>query len=137
MSFDLMAFDLSQAPASRRKFLAWYEEQTQWSEEHDYQSPAVTCAALRDWFMEMKDAFPPMNGSFAPTDAQLEADPSLESRLADYSIGSKIIYAAFAWSAAEQAYALARRLAGKHGVGLFAAGAARGEIFRGPKERGR
>lgn len=129
MSYDLMAFDPTQAPAARQAFLSWFEEQTQWNEDHDYQSPAVAAPALQGWFMEMKDAFPPMNGGFAPTDAQLEADPSLESRMTDYSIGRRIVYAAFAWSVAEEAYALARKLAQKHGVGLFDGNGDPGDIF--------
>lgn len=129
MSFDLMVFEQGQAPDSRRAFLSWYEEQIQWEEAHDYQSVSVASPRLQSWFRDMAEAFPPMNGEGSPTDAQLEADSELEERLADYSIGTKMIYAAFAWSAAEEADGLAWRLAKKHGLGLFRPSGDEGEIL--------
>ena len=94
--------------------MAWYEKQTEWEEEHDYQTIGVSSPALRNWFLEMKDTFPPMNGEYAP---DLDAlDEELERHLVEYSIGFDIIYAAFSWSAADEAYALTRTLAQKHRV---------------------
>ena len=69
--------------------------------------------------MEMKDTFPPMNGKFAPEEEAIANDEDLESRLTDYSIGYNVIYAAFSWSVADEAYEKVRTLAQKHGVGFF------------------
>lgn len=107
--------------------MEWFTEQTEWGEDHDYQTVSVASPALQGWFMEMKETFPPMNGEFAPDAAALEEDGELEDRLADYCIGRDVIYAGFAWSMSEEAYGQARTLAGKHGVGFFDVGS--GEII--------
>lgn len=49
--------------------------------------------------------------------------------MVDYSIGYDVIYAAFSWSVAEEAYGLMRALAQKHKVGLFDVGADEGDII--------
>lgn len=127
MSYDLMVFEPAKAPAARKEFMAWYEKQTEWEEEHDYQTIGVSSPALRNWFLEMKDTFPPMNGEYAP---DLDAlDEELERHLVDYSIGFDIIYAAFSWSAADEAYALTRTLAQKHRVGFFDVSGKDGDII--------
>ncbi|WP_413375184.1 hypothetical protein [Paenibacillus taichungensis] len=41
------------------------------------------------------------------------------NRLKEYSLGKEVIYAAFAWSVAEDAYKMMRELAKKHSVGFF------------------
>ena len=119
MSYDLMVFEKTKAPRTKKEFMEWYEKQTEWGEDHDYQTIGVASPALQSWFMEMKETFPPMNGEYAPSDEAIEADENLESRLTDYCIGRDVIYAAFAWSQAEEAYELVRNLAQKHGVGFF------------------
>ncbi len=127
MSYDLLVFEKTQAPATKKEFMEWYEKQTKWEEEHDYQSIAVSSSALQNWFMEMKDKFPPMNGEFAPNDDDI--DEYLESHMADYSIGHDMIYASFSWSVAEEAYEMVRILAQKHGVGFFDVSADEGDII--------
>lgn len=119
MSYDLMVFEKSRAPKTKEEFMEWFEEQIEWGEDHDYQTISVASPALQNWFMEMKETFPPMNGEFAPDDSALEEDAELESRMTDYSIGYDVIYAGFAWSVAEEAYEKMLELAGKHGVGFF------------------
>ncbi len=101
--------------------MAWYEKQTEWEEEHDYQTIGVSSPALQNWFMEMKEKFPPMNGEYAPNLDPLDEDEAedLEQHTVDYSIGHDVIYAAFSWSVADEAYALMRSLAQKHKVGFF------------------
>lgn len=119
MSYDLMVFEKTRAPKTKEEFMEWFEEQTEWGEDHDYQTVSVASPALQSWFMEMKETFPPMNGEFAPDDSALEEDAELENRMTDYSIGHDVIYAGFAWSVAEEAYEKMLELAGKHGVGFF------------------
>lgn len=129
MSYDLMVFEKAKAPATREEFMAWYEKQTEWGEEHDYQTIRVFSPALQNWFMEMKEKFPPMNGEYAPDFELLEEDENLESHLVDYCIGHDVIYAAFSWSVADEAYELMRSLAKKHEVGFFDVSADEGDII--------
>lgn len=118
MSYDLMVFEKTKAPTTKEEFLVWYEKQTEWSEEHDYENISVSSLSLKNWFMEMKETFPPMNGEYAP-DFDYDIDEDLENHLVDYCIGRDVIYAAFVWSEAEEAYELTRSLAKKHEVGFF------------------
>lgn len=129
MSYDLMVFEKTKAPTTRAEFMAWFEKQTEWSEEHDYQSIRVSSPALQNWFMEMKDTFPPMNGDYAPDVDLIDEDENLERHVTDYSMGREIIYAAFAWSVAEEAYELMRKLAQKHDVGFFDVSSDNGDII--------
>ena len=129
MSYDLMVFEKTRIPTTRAEFMAWFEKQTEWSEEHDYQSVSVSSPALQNWFMEMKDTFPPMNGEYAPDIDLLDEDENLESHVTDYSIGREVIYAAFAWTVADEAYELMRKLAKKHDVGFFDVSSDNGDII--------
>lgn len=124
MSYDLMVFEFSETPKTQNEFLEWYDKQTEWEEDHDYENPEVTSPALREWFMEMIQTFPQMNGPFAPKDDEIED----ETYLTDYSIGKKIIYAGFAWSLADEAYDLVRELSEKYKVGFFDV-SGNGDIF--------
>lgn len=42
-----------------------------------------------------------------------------DNRLTDYSLGTSVIYAAFAYSVADEAYTAMRKLAIKHKVGFL------------------
>ncbi|MFC3717029.1 hypothetical protein ACFONC_12775 [Luteimonas soli] len=121
MSYDLMVFDPTAAPKERESFMAWYDKQTEWSEEHSYDDPVVTAPALQAWFQEMIQFFPPMNGPLA-----VDSDAS---EVTDHSIGKSVIYCAFAWSVAERAYNKTRELAVKHRVGFFDVSSDEGEIL--------
>lgn len=114
MSYDLMVFERTKAPQKRKEFLVWYDKETEWSEEHGYDDPAVTSPALRNWYEEMIKTFPNMDSP----DAEVEDDDA-EVHLTEYSIGHNVIYAAFAWSVAEEAYEKVKALAQKHGVGFY------------------
>lgn len=116
-----MVFDPAAAPRDRESFLSWYGAQTEWAEEHSYDDPKITTPALANWFADISQDFPPMNGPFASNDCD-------NPRVTDYSIGRTVIYAAFAWSEAEPAYEAVRRLAAKHSVGFFDVSGEEGEI---------
>ena len=124
MSYDLMVFAPEQAPKEREGFLEWYDEQSEWEEEHSYDNPEVSTPALRAWFMEMIKSYPAMNGPFSSVSL-----PENESTVTDYSVGQSVIYAAFAWSKAEQAYDAMFKLAAKHGVGFFNASSDNAEVW--------
>jgi hypothetical protein len=80
----------TQAPADREASMQWFEAQTDWSEDHDYDDASVTTPALRAWFLEMIETFPALNGLHAPEGDDVED----ESSLTDYSVGQKVIYGA-------------------------------------------
>ena len=120
MSYDLMVFEPSSAPLGREPFMAWYKQQTQWSENHSYDDPAVTSSSLREWFHEMRTYFPAMNGPYG-------SEP-VDAHATDYCIGRSVVYVTFQWSIAEEAQEVMRRLAVKYRVGFFDVSADQGEI---------
>jgi hypothetical protein len=122
MSYDLMVFEPTVAPKERKDFMQWYAQQTEWAEDHSYQDHEVSTEGLQVWFKEMIKYFPPMNGPLASDDVD---DP----KVTDHCIGKHVIYSAFAWSVAEEAYPKMRELAIKHSVGFFDVSADNGEIF--------
>lgn len=116
MSYDTLAFD--PAAVTDADFPAWWQAQSQWSEDHSYDNPEVTTPNLRAFYSELIRTFPPMNGPDAVTDEDLLRDAELESRMTDYSIGTSLIYGAFAWSQARTGQATFTALAAKHGVAV-------------------
>jgi hypothetical protein len=116
MSYDILAFTPN--VVTDENFLAWWGKQATWSEHHPYDDPTATTPALEAFYEELAQLFPPMNGTDAPTNVELENDPDLESRLADYSIGSDLVYASFAWTAAETAKRVFIAAATKHRVAV-------------------
>jgi hypothetical protein len=125
MSYDLMVFAPEVAPKGDAAFLDWYRVQTRWGEGHSYHDPEVSTPNLRAWFTEMIQKYPSMNGPLAP-----QPLPEDDPRLTDYSVGREIIYAAFAWSVAEDAYKTMFTLAAKHNVGFFNVSSDKGEVWR-------
>ncbi len=116
MSYDLMVFNPKAAPKEKAKFSEWYERQTQWEEDHDYDDPKVTTVELRNWFLDMIKEFPAMNGPYAIDEDDERFD---DSEVTDYSIGKDVIYAGFRWSVAEKAFDKMTELASKHKVGFY------------------
>jgi len=107
-----MVFNKDAAPKTRTDFMQWYEFQTEWTEEHSYDNPENTTKELREWFIQMIKTFPAMNGPFASEDYD-------NDKLSDYCIGKDVIYVAFGWSVAEQAFKTMIELAERFGVGFF------------------
>jgi len=128
MSYDLMVFEKNAAPKNRKDFMEWYYNQTEWTEEHSYDDPAITSNNLRNWFMEIIKKFPPMNGPFAPSDDELD-NMENDSYVTDYSVGKDVIYAAFAWSLAKEAYITVKKMAKEYDVGFFDVSSDEGEII--------
>ena len=102
--------------------MVWFNNQTEWEEDHNYDDPEVASKEMRTWFLEMIETFPAMNGPYAHDDVN-------NSKMTDYSIGKDVVYAAFAWSEAENAYPKMLELAEKHRVGFFDVSANEGNIF--------
>ena len=122
MSYDLMVFESTVAPRDRKAFMAWYDQQTEWSESHGYNDPTVCSPQLRAWFFEMIETFPAMNGPHASDD-----DDDNE-KLTDYSLGKDVIYSCFSWSQVDPAFQHMVALAKKHGAGFFDVSADDGAI---------
>ena len=106
MSYDLMVFDPATAPAKKRDtFIDWYDQQTEWDEEHGYDDPAIGTAALQAFYADIAQAFP----------AQTEDDgPGT-----DYTIGKSVIYMTFGWDSIDSVHETVSRLAAKHSLGFF------------------
>lgn len=117
MSCDILVFDKSKAPKASIEFRKWFEEKSKWSEERDYFDIKGTTKPLVDFFMELNQIFPEMNGPYSPTEEVINNDPDIELRLADYTIGSDLIYIGFSWSLAKEAENKVRELAFKYGLG--------------------
>jgi hypothetical protein len=116
MSYDLMVLDKHKRFTDRIHFLEWYDELTQWQEDIDYNDYKHATSNLQQWFLDMKDIVPPLNGEFAPQDEDLGKSRFQEG---DYSIAKEAIYVAFAWSDAEQIRPIVEELAKKHDVAFF------------------
>ena len=127
MSYDLMAFETSKAPQERAAFMKWYEQQVQWSEDHAYNDPSVLSEALQRFYSELSEQFPNLNVEDEIFEAMEEA--GTDNRLTDYSLGTSVIYAAFAYSLADEAYTAMRELAIKHKVGFFDVSSNEGDII--------
>jgi len=108
--------------------MAWYGKQTQWDEPHGYDNPEIPSLALQSWFSDVIKTYPPMNGP-------LRSDDFDDLKVTDFSLGRSVIYAAFAWSEAEDAYKHVKNLAAMHGVGFFDASGDEADIFV-PKLKG-
>lgn len=121
MSYDLMVFDPKAAPSTRAGFMAWYRQQTKWSEGHHYDDPTVSTPELRAWFLDIIPHYPMMNGPYASEDDS--------SKVTDYSIGRSVIYAGFAWSEAAPAREITFRLAQQHRIGFFDVSVGHGGVW--------
>ena len=73
MSDDILIFD--PAAVSDADFPAWWEEQSEWSEDHSYSDPAVTTSELRAFYADMCRQVPDMD---ALTAEELDAGPGLD-----------------------------------------------------------
>lgn len=118
MSCDILGFDKSKAPKTSREFEEWFKEKSKWSENRDYFDIKGTTKPLVDFFMELNQIFPEMNGPYSPTEEVINNNPDINLRLADYTIGSDLIYVGFPWSLAGEAENKVRELAFKYGLGV-------------------
>ena len=111
MSYDLMVFALEAAPAKRPAFIDWYEAQTAWSEDHDYDDPAVATPALQAFYANLAAEFPP---------ARFDAGSAEPETGTEYTIGRQLIYMSFLdWDKIDEAHGAVFRLAARHGLGFF------------------
>lgn len=129
MSYDLMVFEKNQAPAGKADFLKWYRERTEWTEDHNYDDPAVSSPALQYFFNMVRCVFPPMNSRPAPEKEKSGQTVLQEERRCDYCIGKDVIYLSFSFSVAERARDVVKRAAYFSGTGFFEPGEVFGPCF--------
>jgi hypothetical protein len=115
MSYDLAVFDPRSELREREIFERWYDERSEWEDGLNYNEPSNATPRLQAWFHELRQTFVPMNGPLSPK----ESEATGAERFADYTISTDLVYVAFSWSAAEEAHALCKELAQKHGVGFL------------------
>jgi len=122
MSYDLAVFEPSAPPPNHAGFRAWFKDQTKWGEGHRYDDPKITAAPLREWFLEMIQTYPALNGPYASKNFD---DP----KVTDYSVGRTMIYAGFPWSQMEGAFEVVFAQAQKHRVGFYDVSADDGQVW--------
>jgi len=111
MSYDLAVFDPREEFRERSVFLTWFDGRTSWSEGLDFFDPTNATSGLQAWYREMVGTFPPLNGPDRPA--------YMELCMADYGIGTDLIYVGFTKASGGLPYETMFRLAAKHGVGFF------------------
>lgn len=116
-----MVFEPASAPTECAAFMAWYREQTAWSEPHDYSDPVNASPRLKQWYDSMRASFPAMNGPDSTTDYD-------DLRVTGYTISRQVVYADFRWNHAEEAFAESLKWAKLHRLGFFDASGA-GEVW--------
>jgi hypothetical protein len=112
VTYDLIVFEPQRKLRNRSRFLQWLEIRSRWLEPLDFNDVSHAPAALREWYRDMIEVFPPRFGS------NRRAGP-VDASIADYGIGRDLIHAGFDPSRAPIAYEAAHRLAARHAVGLF------------------
>ncbi|PHS01760.1 MAG: hypothetical protein COA78_22405 [Blastopirellula sp.] len=121
MSYDLAVFAPGLVPKDRHEFLEWFDQETSWSKEFDYNDPTNLSPELSCFFHEIIKDFPPMNGP-------LKSDGD-STNITDYSCAGSFIYAGFRWSQSESAYATMHRLAATYQCGFFDVSSIRGNVW--------
>ena len=116
MSYDIMIIDHHPRFKNSKDFLTWYDDVTKWDDEVDYNDYSHTTKSLKDWFLEMKEIIPPLNGPFAPADKEMGNGKYPE---ADYCISKDAIYIALSFENVEETREIAFDLARKHKLSFF------------------
>lgn len=116
MSYDIMVIDHHPRFKNCIDFLTWYDDVVKWEDEVDYNDYNHTTMPLQNWYMEMKEIIPPLNGPFAPADKDLGKSIFPE---ADYSITKDAIYVALSYENVEETKDIAINLAKKYELTIF------------------
>lgn len=117
MSFYVLVF--SPTSVSDDDFAAWWNTQSQWNLDHDYDDPEVLGSGLRAFFEDLLLSFPAMNGPRAyQATPELIFRHDLDELVTDYSLAPDFVYAAFSWSQADAATRLIRELAARHAMAV-------------------
>lgn len=121
MSLDLCVYNKEKAPTDPVEFLKWFFERTTWDGDRDYYDIKGTDPKLVDFFLEMVKIAPAMNGPYAPTEEEFEANPELEDSplITEYNLDDDLIYMGFSYSCPAEVFEQMEALVYKHGLGYF------------------
>lgn len=125
MSYDICVYNKKRAPKSVDGFHKWFGDNTNWNSNSDYDDISIASKELQDWYKYMLCYFPAMNGRDAKKSSEdyattngVDIDVAADNS-ADYSINTDIIYVAFSYSQAENAYKLGADKAKELGLGFY------------------
>lgn len=125
MSYDICVFNRKRAPIHKNDFLKWYERIMEWNGDSGFDDISVASKELQEWYSFMLKHYPAMNGRDAEESQQcyakakgVDVDAAIDDS-ADYSIDNNLIYVAFGYSQAKDAYKLAIGKAKELGLGIF------------------
>lgn len=115
MSYDLMVFEEKNAPRTKEEFMKWYDEQTQWKEDHDYSDVNVCSTGLQKFYNLLKEEY-----IFADDDMDEIDVEDEENKYIDHcAFGREIIYLCFPRGASDYAYEDMLDFAMESKVGFF------------------
>ena len=117
MSLELMVFVPDSAPTDPDDFFDWFDEQTEWDEDHSYRDAKVAAPPLQAWFKAVSAKFPVLG-----VKRQTEYDT-------EYSIGREMIHAVFPRGSDEAVRELVFDQASIHRLGVFEASSEDGAIW--------
>lgn len=120
MSYELVVFDPSTAPAADNDLLERHESVIAWMEQRNCTSPAPLAGNLRTFYDRLRHIFPPMDGPDGATDEEVEEDEdnAAGSWLTGYAFAEGLIRLDIAWSVADQARGDVQQLAQELGLGV-------------------
>jgi len=116
MSYDVMVLDRHPRFEKSKEFLSWYDKIIRWDEDLDFNDYSHATKPLQDWFLEIKELIPPLNGPFSPVGDNIGKSAYPE---ADYSISKDCIYIALSYEKIEETKAKVLELAKKHRLATF------------------
>lgn len=125
MSYDICIFNKKKAPRRKEDFIKWYERIMEWNGDSNFDDITVASKELQEWYSFMLKHFPAMNGRDAEESQHCYAKAKgvdvgdVIDDSADYAIDSNLIYVAFGYTQAEDAYRLAFGKAKELGLGFF------------------
>ena len=114
MSYDVMVFEPSAAPADRAGFLAWYSSVACTGDGKLTNDPATTTPALQAWFRDMIRYFPSTVGPDGSALMDIE-----DNKHGEYRFAEPAVFAGFHWESSRHVYRQATKLARTHNVGFF------------------
>lgn len=120
MGMNVLFFERSQAPERADAFWQWHAKVTAWDEPVDYNDPMTTTAALRDFYYDLIQTYPPMSGPCALSDEELAAKGLSDEHTSDYTIAPTVLYADFPYAIIDDkdydVYETIFELAEDHGI---------------------
>lgn len=133
MSYDLFIFEASKAPKTKEEFLAWYDKQTEWSENHGYSDISVASPALQKFYKELRKTYIMGDEDVLTAEGKTLAEEESAGKDGEYirfcSIGREMMYIGFSYTNAVDICEEVEYLASDCGVGFYSCSGACEVIF--------